>query len=704
MRPRLIMVLAALCVLSGLVFPFTASNYFYGTETDVTVTSEDFTMDGDDYSLIYFDGEPTFLLKDGEIVTDKTALETKVYDYYIHEYYPSEEEVNKLKNLTLEYNRSRNDGYDWKNKEEGICREIMFTDQRIDMYIDGEMQKLWCHDEASCELNALLLFQAYHDYTGWGSYEQALVPLEEFAYASYGTDFILANISNKLDNMSEDNVVEVMEYIDDSIPQLVDYAEDIESTIFRTPRMDDEADRDDCYLKCYGLCPSLDLDETILEELDNKAEEVYGDLGPLAAYENTSKSLYDNTHARLAYYANATTAASYSAQFSPYEKDGLEVEEFARNVTKLVSNTSFSLKVDRLSELRGQINSDIADNDFDSLDEDIGEYKLLVKDVREDANGLYQIYNETFIAKISAEKVLFELGTRDLDPVGVENYEELKDKMADLDDEFETTSSPSGYEDLTANYSALAGDAAAIIISSKSGGASTAIVYFRGFARNVNEGIANFAESTEITEVEEIPENQYTTMGVFSIIVFICLSALIFLVFLFMLKSVAHSGLKYILITGFGLAIVLLALFSSFLYVFMYKTSTDATMDEFLADFSGREDVAVVVELGLATSAEESVMKTCAKSMANSMEDNNKSVTVYYMTSGGGCKKVIGSGESTMNEADCLDAIDAADSAVYLNPSETIDAPVLQTTYLSKAEIYATSDYYASCPLSTVFK
>jgi len=239
MRPRLIMILAALCVLSGLVFPFTASNYFYSTETDVTVTSEDFELNGTDYSLVYFDGDPTFLLKDGEIVTNRTELETKVYDYYIMEFYPSEEDVNELRNLTLEYNLSRNDGYDWKGKEESICREIMFTDKRIEMYIDGEMQKLWCHDEESCDLNAKLLFQAYHDYTGWSSYDQAREPLEEYAYASYGTDFIIENITNKLDGMNEDNVVEVMQYIDDSVPTLVDYAEDIESTIFRTPRMDD---------------------------------------------------------------------------------------------------------------------------------------------------------------------------------------------------------------------------------------------------------------------------------------------------------------------------------------------------------------------------------------------------------------------------------------------------------------------------------
>ncbi len=703
MRPRLNLMLSIALLLSGLVFPFTASDYFFGSESDVTVTSDDFTIDGSDYSIIYFDGEATFLLKDGKVVENTDEIASAIYDYYIMNFYPSDDDINELINLTLEYNISRNDGYDWKNKEEYTCREIMFTDKRIDMYIDGEMQKLWCHDEESCDLNAKLLFQAYHDYTGWSSYEHAREPLEQFAYASYGNDAILGNISEKLNNMNEETVVETIEYIQESIPILEGYAEDIESTTFRTPRMDDEDDRDDCYLRCYGLCPSFDLDQNILDDLDEKADEVYDMLGPLANYETTSASIRDNTEMRLAHYENMTTAAGYDAIFAPVEKEGLVVEDFAYNVTALVSNTSFSMKVDRLSELRTQIRSDINSNNFDNLDSDISEYEDLVETVDEGAYSLYAIYNKSLTAKVSAEKILFEVGTRDLDPVGTDTYEELKLRMSELDDEFNLARSASDYEGVEANYSGITNDALALLGSAESGGASTAMVFFRSFARNVNEGIADFAESTEITEVEEIPDNQVITFGSFTLLVFISFTAIILLLFFYFIKVYGGSEAKYVVITGFFLGLILVGFFSAFLYVFMYKTSTDATMDEFLVDFDDRENVALVVETTLANAAEESAMKTCAAHMANSMEENNKTVTIYYLSSGG-CKKVSGSSETNLGEEDCAIEIGNADSAVYLNPSETIDQPVLQTTFMSKAEIYATSDYYNSCPLSTVFK
>ena len=704
MRPKAYTILLLFCLLSGLVFPFTASNYFYGSEDEVTVTSEDFTLAGDDYSIIYFDGEPTFLLKNGQVVENQSGISQPIYDHYITNYYPSEEEISELRGLVLAYNVSRNDGYDFKEKEEYICRGILFTDKRIDMYIDGKMQKLWCHDNASCDLNAKLLFQAYHEYTGWNSFEPALIPLEAFSYASYGTDFILENMTYKLDNMDEDSVVETLTYIEDSVPTLRDYLEDIEGTIFRLPRMDDEEDKDDCYLRCYALCPSLDLNETILTQLADKADELSDNIGPLAEHGDTTSLIHDNTAARLSYYESTTTADEYNLQFSPIEKKGLEVEQQAEEVNSLVVNTSFAIKLDRLSELRTQIRSKIDGLDFEGLDSDITQYTALVETVENASDTIYAVYNESFIAKNDAEKVLFEVGTRDLGPVEKERLDELKTEIAELDEEFGAGLTPAQYESLEENYTRIGNEATALLGSTEAGGVSKAMVYFRGFARKLNGGLAEFAETTNITEVEKIPENQYFTFGGFSFFVFLSFSAMLLLLFLYLVKAHGYSRIKYVIITGFALGLISVALFAGFLYVFMQKTSTDATMDEFLVDFTDRETVALVVDARTSSEAEKTAMSSCADSIAISIEDSNKTVYMYYLESGDACRKIVGTSEYDMDEEDCLSEIGEMDSAIYLNPSETIDEPALYTTYFSKAEIYATSDYYSICPLSAVFE
>lgn len=700
MRPHWNAFLAVLFLLCGLAFPITYSDYFYSTETDVTVTTEDFTFDGSDYSIVYFDGEPTFLVKDDEIVDDPSAISDAIYNYYIENYYPSEEDIAELKSLVDDYNASRNDGYDWKNQEEFACRGVLLTDKRIEMY--GEL--LWCHDEESCEINAKLLYQAYHEYTGWNSFDDARVPLKEFAYASYGTDDILVNMSEGLDTMDENTVVDTLQYIEDSIPTLRDYIEDIEGTIFRMPRMDDPEDRDDCYLYCYGMCPSLDLDETILDELEDKAGELLGDLGPLAAHSETASSIHENTMARLDYYETSEIAEDYDYLFSPHERRGLEVEEYAEEVSSLVSNTSFSMKLDSFIELRVDIRDKIDSKEFDGLDEDIADYRNLTDDVKEDADVLYEVYNKSLISKNSAERILFEIGTKDLGPVETERYNELREEIQMLGEEFGNGLTPAKYEELEDDYSQITNDALALLGGSESDSFSKAMVYFRGFAGKVNGGIADLASSTNITEVEEIPENRYVTFGGFSLLVFLSFSSILFLVFLYLIKVHNYSKIKYVVLIAFVLGIIFIALFSGFLYVFMQKTSMDATMDEFLVDFNDRETVAVVVDSTLATDAERNAMSSCADGMAESMGENNKTVTIYYFEAGGSCKKVEDSDESTMSEDDCRAEIENLDSAIYLNPSETIESPRLYSTYFSKAEIYATSNYYNACPLSAIFE
>ncbi|NYZ77489.1 hypothetical protein H0O02_04210 [Candidatus Micrarchaeota archaeon] len=703
MRPHLNAVIVVLFLLSGIVFPFTASNYFYATESNVTITSEDFTFGGSDYSIIYFDGTPTFLLKEDQLVEDGTEISTVVHDYYAQRYYPSQEEITEVKNLVAKYNASRNNGYDWKNMEEYKCREVLFTDKKIEMYIDGQNQKLWCHDDASCELNAKLLYQAYNDALGLGSYEPILIPLKKFAYASYGTDAIIANMTNMLDNMNEDSVVGTVDYIQTSIPTLTTYASDIETVVFRTPRLNDSVDRSACHLKCYAICPSFDLDQSALTELDTAAGTLSENIEPLASYAQTSVSIHDNTIARLGNYQNLTTATSYDARFSPIERNGLAAESYARNVSALVSNTSFSLSVDRLSELHTSIKSSISSRNFEGLDEDIAEYERLTATVRNSADSLYGIYNGSLTAKNTAETVLFEVGTKDLGPAESERFDEIKAELAQLDAEFGDGLTPARYAEMEESYTQITDDATALLKSTESGGMSQAIVYFRGFARQVNGGIAGFAESTNITSVQEIPENKYLVLGGFSLLVFLSFSAILMMLFLYFIKAHNYSKIKYIVISCFALALILVAFFSVMLYFFMQKTSTDATMDEFLVDFQQRENVAVVVNAALATESEKSAMESCAAGIAASIAGENRTIASYYFEGGGNCRKIVGSGQSTMTEDACLSEINGMGSAIYLNPSGTIDEPRLYTTYFSKAEIYATSDYYSTCPLSAIF-
>ncbi len=700
MRPGIYTVLLLFFLLSGVVFSFTASDYFYSSEEDVTVTRENFTLNGTEYEILFFDGEETFLLKNGEPVNDSEEISQALHDYYMEKYYPSEEEIQEVRDLVAGFNASRNDGYDWKNKEEYVCREILFTDKRVMM--DGE--PVWCHDDDSCYRNALLLYSAYSQGMGWGSYDVVLQPLKDFSYASYGLDFIIENMTTKLDAVDEGDVVETFDYIDESIPTMKDYVDDIEATIFRTPRRDDLADKEACHLVCYGMCPSFDLDENILDELDAKVAELTDNIGPFAEYEDTSSTIYDNTGMRFSQYLNVTTSSQYDTVFAPLEGKGIELEEYADEASGLVSNTSFMIKLERLKELRQSIRGDINGNNFETLDEDMEEYTELLDEVQNASDNLYSIYNKTADAKNNAEMLLFEIGTKDLGPLDREKFDELRNRTSQLDKEFSSGMTASQLAGLEENYTEISDDAMRLLGSIESTGTSQAIVYFRSFARRLNGGLAQFAETTNITSVEDIPENQFTTLGGFSLLVFLSLGSIVLLFFLYILRACRHSSIKLIVVTGFVISMLVLGAFAASLFFFMQKTSTDATMDEFLVDFKDRETVAIVVDAGLLNTKEYDAISGCAENLVESIRATNKSAYIYTLKSGGGCTKSYESHDEELNEEMCLSDISESGSVIYLKPSSTIEEPKLYTTYLSKAEIYATTDYYEYCPLSTMFE
>jgi len=696
MRPNPYTLLALFFLLSGAVFAFMPSDYFYPDET-VTVTREAFVYDGDDYELLYFNGEETFLLKDSEPIDDSDEIRQVLYAYYREKYYPSEADLAEIRALVEEFNTSRNNGYDFKKKEEYSCREVIFTDKRI--IINNE--PVWCHDDESCMNNALLLYSAYGQGMGWGSYTVILQPLKDFSYASYGIDFILQNITYKLDTLEDQDAVDVFEYIDDSIPKLEDYVEDIEATVFRTPRLNDSADREACNLKCYAICPSFDLDEDVLDELREKSGDILDDIGPYAEYEETALKIHDNTMIRFGYHENATTASQYDSVFKPLEDRGIELEEYAGTASRLVLNTSFMIKFERMKELRSTIRGEIDGNEFASLDAEMDEYSGLLDEVEEGANALYAIYNETAEAKNSAELLLFEIGTQDLGPLERERLEVLRNQTATLDREFGSGMTATQLDGLQDNYTMIGREALRLLGSVESSGSSQAIVYFRAFARKMNDGLAQFAATTEITNVRDIPENTLA-FGGFSLLVFLSFGSITLLFFLYLLRAYRHSSIKLIVVTGMLVSLLLIAFFSGSLFFFMQKTSTDATMDEFLVDFQDRETAAIVVDADLLTSTGLKTVSGCAEDLAQTLRTGNKTVYVYTL-SGGSCTKAHDTYDENLDSETCLNEISESDSVIYLKPSSTIDEPKLTTTYLSRAEIYATENYYKYCPLVAMF-
>lgn len=678
---------------------FNVSDYFYAEESNPAVAYTNFTLGGSAFSMVKIDGVETFLLENDSPILEQSRTDAVLHSYYKQTYYPSDAEIQELKGLLARFNASRNDGYDFKGKEEYICRnDVLMSNGKIT--VSG--QPVGCWDNSTCSKNALLLFSVYGEGLNLGSASTILPPLMEFTPYSVAMDGILANATSKLDHLDESNLIETIQYIRNAAPTLKNYSLKIESTIFRTPRLNDSADRKACQLKCWAICPSFDLDQEAADQLKSKADAINSKVAPLANYLDMSTRIHANTVARLERDRMDDLTIAYLADFSPVNASGAASIAMAEDALKHVRNTTLTSRVDRLKSLHATIPEDIVSKNFSNLDSDISQYKSLTAEVRNISISITEVYNATRNAKNIAKSLVFVLETRDLDPVSLKSLAIIKNQTEDVDAAFRDGLTVSELLAIQENYTAVTENAKELLKAGNDMPATRVMLLFRGLARKVNTGIARAAEETEVMPKQDIPRG--ASLGAFSAIVFLSFASLAFLAFLYIFSTFNFSipRTTHILAAAFVCLLVLLFGFSSFMYLLLGKTSTDATLQEFINDFNARNSSAIVVDLRGASLSDAAAMQSCASSLGDTLRMKNRSWSMYTITATSCAGLTSANASSALTPDECMGKADSAESSFVLGYSGDYEDPRFSIIYQNRADIRANLDYYESCPITAL--
>src|SRR5262249_36972582 len=149
-----------------------------------------------------------------------------------------------------------------------------------------------------------------------------------------------------------------------------------------------------------------------------------------------------------------------------------------------------------------------------------------------------------------------------------------------------------------ANYTELSGEAQSLLRTESDTPATRVILLFRGFARGINSGIAGVATKSTVVSPSAIPKSPLTLAG-FSALFFLSFGSILMLIFIHIFAShrfrIPKTG--HIIGAAFLCLMVVLLVFSVLMYLFLGKTSTDATLPEFLADFGTKNSTSIVVDL-----------------------------------------------------------------------------------------------------------
>ena len=704
-------ILLFLIVISAFSFcaSFDPSDYLYSGESSSSITYTNFTINGTDYSLVKIGGKESFLLTGDQPISDNVTITQVMKDYYLKTYYPSQSELTALKDLVKAYNASRNNGElkPYPGKEEYTCREIVFVDGRVKY---GSIPIVCKPDADYCNYSGILIYQyltAQNAVPPLGS-PAAFVPLiRDFSFSSYYTDYIILNITKKLNSSSEYEMYDNIKYVKSQVPALKSNLTKIEATKF-TMVWKDSSKSWVTDVNHWGYCPPIDLNDSLLDKIDSAAGTILSKMGPFANYSTSSSAISASTAARIKYRSEMTNVSYYSAIYNPLSAQAADVIAFGEYSSARVSNSTLKSDLASLKSLHAKINQSIQSKDFSTIEEDLKKYPALITSVNMTAHDAFVSYNESVEAKNSADSLIFILETKELDPLARGEADRLKNATLILDASFADGLTPDNYTLITKAYGNVSSQALSILRKSRESPGSMMVLSFRSFARKVNGGIVSFMQSSGM-DVSGVPEKKTLTFGGFSLIALLSLGAICTLSFLMVLaraSSVMKRSFKYVLVALFLLAMLSLTTFSAFLFVYLDRTSFDANIEEFLADLGTKKSVAVIVDMNNAPYGTKESMKSCGALVASELFGKNRSSTLYYLDATG-CTQVsfYKGGNTTFTKASssCEDSAKQAETSITLNYSSTLEKPRFSSLYTSSADIAADESYYNSCPLAGIF-
>jgi len=427
---------------------------------------------------------------------------------------------------------------------------------------------------------------------------------------------------------------------------------------------------------------------------------------PFENYLDTSASLYTSSMARFEYVQVEKAVQNYNNAYISLQDAGSNSISLGNAALDYVSDNPLLENLTILESLHQTIPEDLELRNISTLNDDLALYRELIISVGDNALLLLTQYNETRDSKNLANSMVLVLQSKDLEPVSRKMLSLLENESGDLDAKFRGGLTKNELTVLQNNYTVLAREAQELLKSENEMPVAKALLVFREYARKVNNGIASFADASGSFSKKEVPSDSLF-LGGFSILLFLSLSSIAFILFLWTISTFKFRIPKttHILASAFICVVVILFMFSLLMYFFLGKTSTDATLPEFLLDFHSKNSTAIVLDLRNTTYSDSSAMASCALSLADTFSKSNKSWTVYTLTNTACTAKYAGRAESnsTMLVDDCLTYAENATSLFVLDYATNNEPPKFSVIYENKAEIKANLDYYESCPLVALF-
>lgn len=699
----------SLLLLFSAAFSFTASDYLYPSESASSITLADFTLNSSSssFTLVKISNNPVFLLKDSLPVSDEAALLPYLREYYQTRLYPSQSELDGLKQFFVDFNNSRDAeiaifaGSNVKFKAESTCRQQT-----------GLSTITMCNSPSSCDALAGVICALYEGSScdpgvlGAGIYQYATTVS---ALDTHSSSAFLA-----LSSMTQDNMGTNLATLASTIAPMKAAAEALTHSTLRMPTSAGDpcypgACRagQSCWSECsqlISICPAEILDTAKLDSAGAKITELQSRVATLSQPETVAKQVATATKDRISYKQNAALAADYSAKYESLKARYAPTVSRAQNASALVVNSQLNSKLSSLKSASDAIENSLSSKDFSQINASFARYANASEELKPIVNNsnLTAAYDLAMDAQDDASDALLSAAwvVSANDNAEVSNYNKLVFRMRALDGEFQPPLSDYKYAQLAQNYTQLTSDVRGFIASSRS-----PQELFVGVGTTVSATSVNGAMSmmNSVVPISFQARQQFSPIILPAVILLTDASLLSIILVAFVFSLIfARSLFTNKIVLGCWIGAVLLMVFlvlvgSIGLFYAMQGSTGISTFSDFYAQVQASPKGIIMLDRTDAPDADFASMTSCAALVKSQLASLNKS-SISYTLDGQRC--TVGSNATSVSKDECLSKV--PDYPIFYLKYSGTNSVKFSVVEQKQATIAGNQAYFARCDIGNV--
>ena len=621
MNNRFIVSLILISLLMLFSYSFATSTYLdlnkykKYNESNLNFTNKTLIVNGTTYMLFYLNNIPIFLVKDNQIINNKSKIENVIYNYYKQKYNVDDAKLREILDLIYAYNYTRSD-YKYGYSEINCLKNL---------FIDGSRaygsERVYCRPEPGKtpqQDGGCLMAYKLKNYQL--SNIGVSIPYTVTQYINYIynlrkttdeesdiLDKAYNDISNSLESNDLDDLYSSIHYLSGKMSHLKSLQRNYQmSPLTGWSWGYGDANKDsekasycgNSQNTCFKLCNYILYNDTAYNQLNDLVKNADTNLGHFIEYKQIYPQVYNNTIDRLNYYNESLLADKYFSSIKNIISHLNKTEMNAQFSLALISDPLLENRLDEINNQFASINSSLKQHNFTNISDKINNLKYLLtsadKIIQKDISNYDNITNQT----IKIDAYLYILNSEQLSSDESKQVQNISSEYYNLILNRPYTSSSvqtmvSKFPDLLNKLKDIKKEhdtSFGVILNHK----------IRFFARELNKGIISFGNSFGIDISSINSKNNTTIFAGFSALLFLSLFSLMLLLFMHFLAGmwVKHK-VTYVKVMMLSLIFMILSIMillaSISLYSELVNTTKSVLFSEFISDLYSTHSVNLLI-------------------------------------------------------------------------------------------------------------